>query len=258
MQDKNTILDLDIDLRAYYQCGMSILKEKRLAKGLTQAGLADLIGTSQPQIRRLETGERQLTPDWAKRLAPHLGIEPAHLLFPDDQSGTDNQGHKTNAAGDTEINVFSSLSSPQPLLIQGEVAAGHWLEADLFEGAEPEQSMIVGGDKRFPLPYQYLLRIKGESMNKIAQDGDLVLCVDYMQAGIDLKNNDIVIVERSRDGGLTIERTAKRAVRKNGSIELRPESTDPRFQEPVIYNDHDNDTTEVRVIAKVICVINML
>lgn len=155
----------------------------------------------------------------------------------------------------SEFDIAPGAPGPKPLEIKGEVAAGLWMEAGLFETERAEESTLAGGDMRFPPAAQYLLRIRGESMNRIARDGDLILCLDFLQSGIDIKSGDVVVVERSRDGGHTIERTAKRVVRHNGEIELRPESTDPRFQEPVVFNDHDEDTAEVRIIAKVLNVI---
>ncbi len=60
---------------------MSMIRNLREARGLTQAQLARLAATSQPQIRRLEAGERQLSKEWAERLAPHLGIAASQLMF---------------------------------------------------------------------------------------------------------------------------------------------------------------------------------
>ena len=156
------------------------------------------------------------------------------------------------------LSVFQcshSLLNPKALEIKGEVAAGLWMEAGLFETEQSEESTLAGGDCRFPPNAQYLLRIRGESMNRIARDGDLILCLDFMQAGIELKSGDVAVVERSRDGGHTIERTAKRVVRHKDRIELRPESNDPRFQDPIIFNDHSEEAAEVRIIAKVLSVI---
>lgn len=60
---------------------MTDLRDARIAKGLTQTGLAKLAGTSQPQIKRLEKGDRKLTREWAERLAPFLDVTPAELVF---------------------------------------------------------------------------------------------------------------------------------------------------------------------------------
>ena len=57
----------------------------RAARGLTQAGLARLAGTTQAQIGRLENGQRRLTIEWIQRLAPALGLSPADF-FPGRES----------------------------------------------------------------------------------------------------------------------------------------------------------------------------
>jgi len=57
------------------------LREARIRARLTQAELARLAGTSQSQILRLESGQRRITWEWARRLAPPLNVDP-HLLFP--------------------------------------------------------------------------------------------------------------------------------------------------------------------------------
>lgn len=50
---------------------------------MTQSELADLAGTSQAQIQRLETGERKLTIEWAERLARPLRTTARDLMFPE-------------------------------------------------------------------------------------------------------------------------------------------------------------------------------
>ncbi|MEM6462791.1 MAG: S24 family peptidase [Pseudomonadota bacterium] len=60
------------------------IRDLRESRGMTQARLAQLTATSQPQIRRLEAGERRLTKDWAERLAPHLGVSALELMFGED------------------------------------------------------------------------------------------------------------------------------------------------------------------------------
>ncbi|MBG6148323.1 SOS-response transcriptional repressor LexA [Labrenzia sp. EL_142] len=141
--------------------------------------------------------------------------------------------------------------------IVGEVAAGLWMEAALFETENALESTI-SYDIRFPAQSQFVVRVRGESLNRIAGNGDLLLCVDYLAAGIELKENDLVLVERSRDNGMTIERTAKRLVSLNGQSELMPESDDPRFQDTIFYREGDVDHTEVKIKAKIVMVFKPL
>jgi phage repressor protein C with HTH and peptisase S24 domain len=56
------------------------LKELRERAGLSMQALAERIGTSAPQINKLEKGERRLTLDWMTRLAQGLGVEMRDLL----------------------------------------------------------------------------------------------------------------------------------------------------------------------------------
>jgi transcriptional regulator with XRE-family HTH domain len=56
------------------------LREFRDLAGLSMQALADRVGTTAPQINKLEKGERRLTLDWMTRLSVALGIEPKDLL----------------------------------------------------------------------------------------------------------------------------------------------------------------------------------
>ncbi|WP_299812392.1 LexA family transcriptional regulator [uncultured Roseibium sp.] len=209
--------------------------ELRKEKKLSRAELARRADVNYDALNKSERGEvEQPRGDFLARIAQALGTTEQFLRY-----GSEGGGEQTKI-------------TPRGLVIRGEVAAGLWLEADLFEGEKEERSNLFGGDERYPADAQYLLRIKGESLNRIAQDGDLILCVDYLQAGFEIKAGDLIVVERSRDGGHTLERTAKRIIRHNGEIELRPESNDPRFQEPVIYDEHSEEASEVRILAKII------
>lgn len=62
------------------------LRAWRTYRKMTQAQLADAIGTSASVITMLEGGNRQLSPKWLRRLAPALGTTPGRLLEldPDD------------------------------------------------------------------------------------------------------------------------------------------------------------------------------
>ena len=64
---------------------MSPLSVARKARGLNQTTLARLAGTGQSQISKLERGDRTISPEWAVRLAPHLGVRALSLLHPDVQ-----------------------------------------------------------------------------------------------------------------------------------------------------------------------------
>jgi transcriptional regulator with XRE-family HTH domain len=64
--------------------GIKFFREKA---GLSKAELARRVGTTRPQMGRLEEDEgpkgRKLTLKWAERIAPYLNCRPEELLFPE-------------------------------------------------------------------------------------------------------------------------------------------------------------------------------
>lgn len=60
--------------------GTSHLRAWREYRSMTQAELADAVGTNANMIGYLETGERGLSAKWLRRLAPPLKTTPGFLL----------------------------------------------------------------------------------------------------------------------------------------------------------------------------------
>lgn len=82
-QTDNTKLELDGGKPRLYHFGMGILTSYRNRAGLSQSALAELAGTSQPQIQRLEKGTRGLSKNWATKIAKHVRAIPEELMFGD-------------------------------------------------------------------------------------------------------------------------------------------------------------------------------
>ncbi len=59
------------------------LRKLRKDKKMSAYVLADQVGTTAQQLYLLEAGKRTLTREWAERLAPHLGVSPVELIFPE-------------------------------------------------------------------------------------------------------------------------------------------------------------------------------
>jgi transcriptional regulator with XRE-family HTH domain len=62
------------------------LRAWREHRGLTQAKLAEAIGTTGAVISLLESGERGLSDKWLRKIAPVLGTRPGHLLEVDPEA----------------------------------------------------------------------------------------------------------------------------------------------------------------------------
>lgn len=122
-------------------------------------------------------------------------------------------------------------ATPQ-IRVMGDVAAGVWTEIDAVQIADDDLPVShLPPDPRWPAEYQYDLVVRGTSINRVARDGDYVRCVDIPSTGIAVRDGDLVIVRRQRAG--MVETTCKRAKRVGDRIEYWPDSTDPRWQEPI-------------------------
>lgn len=220
------------------------LRDAREAAGFkSMAKAAARVGKTASTYRAHENGQNDFDTSDAEIYASAFAVSAEWLLF---------GGNATFADWSKAPGIVTS--DPVSLQIAGEVAAGLWLEADLAaeESGKPSAFRACSD---YPANAQYLLRVRGESLNKVAQDGDLLLCVNYFAAAIEPSVGDLAVIERSYDGGGPIERTAKRIVKMNGKIELMPESNDPKFQTPVVYDDDDGEFARVQAKAKVLYAI---
>lgn len=211
--------------------------------GKSKSGLADALGRSNSTVTALLRGERRLTVSEIPVVARYLGVQPPRF------DGVEDPPH----LGDGD--VAYERGHPQGLLIKGSVAAGAWFEIDPHSDNGDLEFAPVVPSPQYPASAQYALRVRGDSINKIATEGDLLRCLDIGITGLEPRDGDLVIVEQVRDDGLLHEVTAKRVVRVNGYIQLEPESTNPRWK-PIVYDPaRDDGSIEVRIIAIVDTVI---
>lgn len=202
-----------------------MIKELREKLKMSQAGLADAVGTSQPQIKRLEGGDRKLTKEWAERLSPHLGVAPEALLF--------------GSIDDIEtIKVNSPAIAPQQ-----DIELPNAIIRDKVEGLGrkiPVYGQAVGGvDGEFLMNgtvlYEvmappvishisgaYAVAVSGISMEPRYEDGEICF-VDPKRR---VKKGDYVIAQISQDEHGAPLAYVKRFVRQN-SIELVLEQFNP-------------------------------
>lgn len=66
------------------------IRELRVKAGLSLERLAEMAGTSNQQLSKLELGKARLTTDWMERLAPHLGVKPPELMLESVAEANDN------------------------------------------------------------------------------------------------------------------------------------------------------------------------
>lgn len=199
------------------------ITEGLAAEGKNRTGLAKALGRSPSAVTGLLNGNRQLKHKEVALIAAYLGVTPP--AAPEIPSPYDAEDPQL-----TRLNVI------------GEVAAGVWSDPDM--DTFDHYSDDVPADPRFPLDKQFLLKVRGPSINRRAVHGSLVKCLDVFGAPRVPRDGDWVIVRRMRNG--TAEMTVKRLhVDGDGRQMLCPDSTDPQFQTPFEVGSHDGDDVEI-------------
>lgn len=205
-RDEATTLAVHVRYKTIKSIVMNRIKELRIERNLTQAQLAEMVGTTDATIQRLETGRRQLTERWAEQISTVLGVDVSEVFG----------------------RILPATTAGLPVI--GEVQAGVWREIDFVD--EPKHPQLpLGPDPRYHGKQQFALLVQGESMNKIFAPGTFIICVSWSDVGRQPREGDIVVVERRRDG--MVETTVKKIAVQNRKLVLMPESTDPRFQNPI-------------------------
>lgn len=155
--------------------------------------------------------------------------------------------------GDSTLRRVSAKVEGVPVL--GRVSATTWytVDHDVIDVVDEDAERIpsVSG---YPVEWQFGMVVEGNCLNKVAQDGDRLVCLDLIKSQIDIMDGDLVIVERRKFDGQMRQITAKRVKGSKRGFELWPESTDPAHQEPIPLDDIPDDE-DVRIWAKVLWVL---
>lgn len=167
------------------------VRAARNAMEMSQAELAERLGTTKATISKIENSAIQPSLDWAERLAKALNTTLGIL------------------AG---IGEAATLQGVSLVPVIGMIAAGNWREAI----QAPEDHIAVASAK----PHMFALRIFGDSIDKVAPDGSYVT-IDPTMPG--LADGGLYAVQNG-EGEATIKRFRRSPDR------LEPESSNPEHR----------------------------
>jgi SOS-response transcriptional repressor LexA len=137
--------------------------------------------------------------------------------------------------------------------LAGEVNAGSFRLVDLPAQGKRFARVQIPPAPRFPAIAQFDLIVRGESINRIAREGDYLRCLSLSKSGQSARHGDLVIVERRRAQEGDVETTAKRLRDTGSHIELWPESDDPFWRAPmIIRKDHRSSDEQISITALVL------
>lgn len=196
------------------------IAEARVAKGWTQADLAKRIGTTQQQIARYESGSNDVKSSVLIKMSAAMGVTISYLL------GLESE--KIDSSPDSFVDV--------PLY--GSIAAGKPMEMVAVEGSHPIPTKV-----REKYPDSFLLKVEGDSMNRVLPNGCYAL-VDPRQTA-DCNGAPYAVCVNGYDA------TIKRVRKLNNGFELVPDSNDPTYEKKT-YNYNEPDTDTITVIGRVV------
>lgn len=144
------------------------------------------------------------------------------------------------------------------------VEAGAWREVDELDQEDPEW-VTVPADDKFPDATQRVFDVSGDSMNDLKPHpitpGSRIVAIDYDEiAGRSpLRNDLVVVIQRTRNGGQERELSVKQVAWFDDRIEFQPRSTNPKHKPIVVEHDSwDDNGVEIAVVGLVRDIIHRL
>lgn len=194
------------------------IAEARIAKGWSQQDLAEKMDTTQQTIQRYESGSRDIKSNVLIKLSAVLGVTISYLL------GMENTSIPNNDM--VEVPLY------------GAIAAGTPIEMVPVENSQPVPSEV-----RRRYPSAFLLKVEGDSMNRILPNGCYAL-VDPCDA-VEHNGAPYAVCVNGYDA------TIKRVNKLNNGFELAPDSNDPTYSKQV-FNYNEPGTQTITVIGEVV------
>jgi SOS-response transcriptional repressor LexA len=196
---------------------------------MTPAEVSQKAGLNPGYLRDLLRKNSNPTMGKVAKIAEVLGLSTAFLVSGD--SGTN---------GEQLAPMPVSMSS-----IVGVIEAGKFRDVSIHSQDDDFPQIPVPQNELFPHLTQYVLEVRGDSMNKIVLEGTYVVCVPFAKTRLSPKPGMIVHVERSMSDGQFVETTLKEIDEVDGELLLRPRSTNLAHQDIKLEGD-ESTMIEVR------------
>ncbi|MFW3518644.1 LexA family protein [Staphylococcus caprae] len=193
------------------------IKSRRKELNLTLEQVGDLVGVGKSTVRKWETGDiENMKRDKIVKLAKALRVSPSYIM------GIEEGQSQLETLPVKKIPVVSKISAGLPI----------YSEENLIDYIYFSKEKLSDSKEEFGL------RVSGDSMNKIFDEGDVVV----IEKDSIVENGQLGVVMINGYNG-----TVKR-IRYNGDqIILIPESNNPNHY-PQVYGKND----EVKVVGRVV------
>lgn len=204
-----------------------MLKELRTNKNLSLDDVSKQLGIARQTLYKYETGIITNIPlTRIEELAKIYRVEPGYIMGWKDDSKLEILG-KVDVSSNYPYIPFS-VAAGNPIEIEGITNMPSITIPNYLLGKYANNTDVI------------IMRVSGESMNKIIPDNSLIgvlTNIDYKN----LKNGDLVVFE------CNYEYSIKRFFDAGEKLIFRPDSTDPSFADIVVNKDENT-----RIVGKVI------
>lgn len=204
------------------------IKALRVHKGLSQEQFAEIADVSQTAVSAWECDASSPRPSSVQRI-----IDAIPGITFDDIMGEENgfarkvlTAPRPKNTALVEVPLFGSISAGKPI-----------------EMLDVEDTFPIPDPVHEKHPRAFMLKVQGESMNRVIPNGSYALVDPAYSEAQDGKVYAVCIDNSSA--------TIKRIHKLNNGVELRPDSTDPTFK-PVVFDYDDNDARTLTIFGQVV------
>lgn len=222
-------MEIGMSTGILYPIGDNIRKLRSLVDA-TQSELASVAGVSEYAVSKWETGKVMPRMGAVERICACYGLNKANLI---ERGGLDDMVMTRSG-----LKMVPKDNRMTTVPIFGSIAAGTPIDM-----LEVEDSYPIPEAVKSLYPKSFLLKVEGESMNRLFQDGSYVLV-----------NPCKTVEHNGQPYAICVNgyaATVKRVYKLRNGFELRPDSTDPTYRSK-IYDFGDEGTETVTVIGQVV------
>ncbi|MGO5849508.1 LexA family protein [Staphylococcus aureus] len=193
------------------------IKSRRKELNLTLEQVGDLVGVGKSTVRKWETGDiENMKRDKIVKLAKALRVSPSYIM------GIEDEKPQLETIPVKKIPVVAKISAGMPI----------YTEENLIDYIYFATKNLNSNKEEFGL------QVSGDSMDKLFQDGDVVV----VEKDSTVENGQLGVVLVNGYNG-----TVKRILYNNDQIILIPESNNPSHY-PQVYGKDD----EVKIVGRVV------
>ncbi|MBU7885612.1 XRE family transcriptional regulator [Staphylococcus aureus] len=193
------------------------IKSRRKELNLTLEQVGDLVGVGKSTVRKWETGDiENMKRDKIVKLAKALRVSPSYIM------GIEDEKPQLETIPVKKIPVVSKISAGMPI----------YTEENLIDYIYFATKNLNSNKEEFGL------QVSGDSMDKLFQDGDVVV----VEKDSTVENGQLGVVLVNGYNG-----TVKRIRYNNDQIILIPESNNPSHY-PQVYGKDD----EIKIVGRVV------